>query len=44
MDERGDARAFIETDAEAAVSWVSERINDQLLQSTQMSEQPPTET
>jgi len=40
LDDRGGARAFIETDADEAVSWVRERINDQLLQSTPLSEQP----
>lgn len=44
MDDRGGARAFIETDAKAAVSWVRERINDQLLQSTPLSEQSPIES
>ena len=44
MDDRGGARAFIETDAEPAVSWVRERINDQLMQSTPLSEGQPTET
>jgi predicted transcriptional regulator len=44
MDDRGGARAFIETDAEAAVSWVRERINDQLMQSTPLSEQSPIES
>lgn len=43
MDDRGGARAFIQTDAEAAVSWVRERIHDQLMQSTPLSELQPTE-
>ncbi|MFW6320228.1 MAG: helix-turn-helix transcriptional regulator [Halohasta sp.] len=39
LDERGGARAFIETDAEAAVSWVRERIDHHLMQSTPLSPQ-----
>lgn len=37
LDDRGGARAFIETDADEAVSWIRERINEQLLQSTPLS-------
>lgn len=37
LDDRGGARAFIRTDADEAVSWVRERINNQLLQSTPLS-------
>jgi len=43
MDDRGGARAFMKTDAEAAVSWVRERINDQLMQSTPLAELQSTE-
>lgn len=39
MDERGGARAFIETDAESAVSWVRERIDHHLMQSIPLSSQ-----
>lgn len=42
MDERGGARAFIETDSDAAVTWVRDRINDHLMQSTPLSS-PPAE-
>lgn len=37
MDESNGARAFIETEADPAVSWVRERINDHLLQSQPLS-------
>jgi|GEM_PF-1923290 len=40
FDERGGTRAYIKTDAEEAVSWVRKRINDYLMQSTPLSEQP----
>jgi len=40
LDERGGARAFIETDADEAVSWIRERINDHLMQSEPLSEHP----
>jgi len=37
MDERGGARAFVETDSDDAVTWVRERINDHLMRSTPLS-------
>lgn len=37
LDDRGGARAFIETEADDAVTWVRDRINDQLLQSASLS-------
>ena len=37
LGERGGARAFIRTGADAAVSWVRERIDHQLMQSTPLS-------
>jgi len=40
LDDRGGTRAFIETDADEAVSWIREQINDYLMQSTPLSEQP----
>ncbi len=40
LDERGGPRAFIETDTDEAVSWLRDRITDQLMQSTPLSEQP----
>ena len=40
LDDRGGTRAFIETDADEAISWVRERINDHLMQSEPLSEQP----
>jgi len=39
MDDRGGARAFVETEAESAVSWVRERIDHHLMQSTPLSPQ-----
>ena len=40
MDDRGSGRAFIQTDAAEAVTWVRERINDQLMQSTPLASLP----
>jgi len=40
LDNRGGARAYIETEADNAVSWLRDLITDKLLQSTPLSEQP----
>jgi len=40
LDNRGSARAYIETDAEMAVSWLRDRITDHLMQSTPLAGQP----
>lgn len=40
LDNRGGARAYIETDTDEAVSWLRDQITDKLLQSTPLSEQP----
>lgn len=37
LDDRGGTRAFIQTTADDAVSWVRERINDYLMQSEPLS-------
>lgn len=39
LDDRAGARAFIETNTDEAVSWIRDQINNQLLQSTPLSEQ-----
>lgn len=39
FDERGGTRAYINTDADEAVSWVREQINDYLMQSRPLSKQ-----
>jgi len=39
LDDRGGARAFVQTDTDAGISWLRGRIDDHLRQSTPLSEQ-----
>jgi predicted transcriptional regulator len=41
LDDRGGARAFIETETDEAISWIREAINDHLMQSTPLSSPSP---